>query len=122
MHQYTPPEPAFSGRPAAGVAEVKPRPWRLAVAVAGAMSLSLSGDGILWQTLRPGGPVPWTLAGLALLMAGVGLLLAVRRLAALRLWLSPGGFAVATRDDGHRPFFVGHVVEGGEELWYRTPR
>jgi hypothetical protein len=122
MHQHTSSESAFSGRPAPGVAEVKPRPWRLALAVAGAVSLSLAGNGILWQALRPGGPLLWTLAGLALLLAGVGLLLAVRRLAALRLWLSADGFVVATRGDGRRLCFVGHVAEGEGRLCRTTPR
>jgi hypothetical protein len=114
MHQHISSKSGFGGRPAAGVAEVKPRPWRIALAVAGALCLSLAGDGILWQVLRPGGPLLWTLAGLALLLVGVGLLLAVRRLAALRLWLSPDGFVVATRGDGHRPFYVGQVARGRE--------
>jgi hypothetical protein len=65
MHQHTPPEPAPSGRPAAGAAEDKPQPWRIALAGAGAVCLSLAGDGILWQALRPGGLLLWTLAGLS---------------------------------------------------------
>jgi hypothetical protein len=84
--------------------EIKPPRWRLALAVAVAASISLVGDGILWHTLRPDGPRLWCLAGLALLATGVSLLLAVRRLAALRLWLVPGGSAIATRSAGQRAF------------------
>jgi hypothetical protein len=84
----------------------------MALAVAGAASVSLAGDAILWHTLRPGGEVLGALTGLALLLAGMGLLLVVCRLAKLRLWLSPGGVAVATRGEGQRPFLVGQVTEG----------
>jgi hypothetical protein len=95
----------------ASVAEVKPRPWRLALAIACAASVCLAGDVIIWHALRPDGHRLWCLVGLALLLAGVLLLLAVRRLARLRLWMLPGGFAVVSRGDGKQLFLVGQITK-----------
>jgi hypothetical protein len=121
MQQNQLPNLAPISPPALEATEIKPRPWRLAVPIACAFALGIAGDAILWDSLQPGGSRPWSLAGLALLLSAVGMLLAVCRLAALRLWLSPRGFVVATRGESRSPFFVGHVAGGGEESCDTNP-
>jgi hypothetical protein len=91
-------------------AELRPRPWRLTLAVACAASVGLAGDVILWRALQPDGAAAGAVAGLAVLLFGVLLLLAVCRLARVRLWLLPGGFAVVSRGDGQQPYLVGPIT------------
>jgi hypothetical protein len=94
------PSPAIRSQPGKAATMIKPNPLRLLVGFALGGFLAVAGvglgAGVLWMGLSP----LWCVPGVGLLFAGSGLIVAMRRLASLRLWVSPTGFAVATLGTG----------------------
>jgi membrane-associated phospholipid phosphatase len=95
---------------AGAVAEFNPRPWRLTAAFAGGVVLTLAGEGLAWMALRPEGGYLWSLPAAGLIGVGVGLLLVLRHLATMRLWLLPGGDAIAADSGEHRRPTLGNLL------------
>jgi hypothetical protein len=99
-------------QPSQAVAELKPNRRRLLAGIALGLSLVLAGAGLVAGACWAGWS-PWVrLPGLALALAGTGLILVMKRLASLRVWVSPNGFAIVTLGTGDR--CCCYRIESGE--------
>jgi tetratricopeptide (TPR) repeat protein len=94
------PAPAVTDLTEAGTAEFKISRRRILAGVVAGTLLGLAGLAVLAVGLGSGGDWPWHLAAVALVLAGGGVLALMKLLAALRIWVSPQGFVVATLGPG----------------------
>jgi hypothetical protein len=81
-------------------AEFKLKPGVVLAGAGCGVLLGGGGVGLVADVLRTAGHPLWCLLGLGLLGAGAGLLLLAKRLASLRLWVTPRGLILVTLGTG----------------------